>query len=68
MFSLSSIAFMKEQVYIQLASREKSRSLGKRIDWGKLSERDRSTLGLSEIVLEGRAKKLAISLFDQITL
>lgn len=63
-----SIAFMKEQVYIQLASREKSRSLGKRIDWGKLSERDRSTLGLSEIVLEGRAKKLAISLFDQITL
>ncbi|MFL2517228.1 MAG: hypothetical protein ACJ0GX_11765 [Parasynechococcus sp.] len=63
-----SIAFMKEQVFMQLANREKSRSLGTRVDWGKLSDGDRSRLGLSEIVLTGRPKSLAINLFDQINI
>ncbi len=62
-----SIAYMKEQTFLKLASLEKSRSVGTRVDWAKLSDRDRSTLGLSEIVLVGRAKSLALALFDQIT-
>ena len=61
-----SIAFMKEQVYLRMASLEKSRRVDSRVDWAKLSDRDRSTLGLSEIVLVGRAQSLAIDLFDQI--
>lgn len=62
------LAFIREQVYIEQVSTEKSRSLSGKYDFEKLSSSDKSALGASEWVLEGRPMALAAEYFDRLTL
>lgn len=60
-------AFIKEQVYLDLVRKEKTRSLENKYSHRKLTDGDLGVLGASEWVLEGRSKDLAIQYFDQLT-
>ena len=62
------LAYIREQVYLEQVQYERTRSLASKYDHAALLERDLANLGVSEWVLEGRSKSLAIEYFDRLTI